>query len=43
MESKEGGHVIHAWKQAVSIGNPLDTRHIRRQLGIQEVETIGEK
>ncbi len=43
MVSEEGGHVIHAWKQAVSRGNPLDMRHIRRQLGIHEVEEIGEE
>ena len=42
MEFEEGSHVAHAWKQAVSRGNPLDTRHTRRQLAIHEVEAIGE-
>ena len=28
-------------EQALSRGNSLDTRHIRRQLGIYEGETIG--
>ncbi len=43
MEFEEGGHVhvIHAWKQAVSRGNSLDMRHIKRPLSIHEVETIG--
>ncbi len=43
MESEEGGHVIHAWKQAVGRGNQLGMRHIGRQLGIREVETTGEE
>ncbi len=42
IESEEGGHVIHAWRQAVSRENLLDTRHIRKQLGIHEVESIEE-
>ncbi len=42
MESEEGGYVIHAWKQAVSRENSLDTRHIMRQPGIYEIEAIEE-
>ena len=41
MEFEEGGHVIHTWKQAVGKGNSLGMRHIRRQLGIRGIETIG--
>ena len=37
MEFEAGGHVMHAWKQAVGLGNPSDMRHIRRQLGVHEV------
>ncbi len=43
MESEEHVHVIHVWKQAVSRGKSLDTRHIREQLAIHETETIGVK
>ena len=43
MESEEGGRVIHACEQHVSRGNSLDTRHIRKQLGIHEVETRGQQ
>ncbi len=43
MESEEGRHVINALKQAMSRGNSLDIRHIRRQLGNHVVETIGEQ
>ncbi len=32
-----------AWKQAVGLGYSLDMRHIRRQLGIHEVEAVGEE
>ena len=42
MESEEGGHVMHALKQAVSWGISLDMTHIREQLGIHEVEAIEE-
>ncbi len=43
MESEEGSHVVHAWKQAVGRGNALVMRDIRRQLGIHEVEAVGEE
>ncbi len=41
MESEEGGHVTQVWKQPVSRGDALDMRHMRKQLGIHNVETIG--
>ena len=41
MEYEEGGHVIPDWKQDRSRGLFLDMRHIRRQLGVHEVETTG--
>ncbi len=43
MESEAGSHVVHAWEQAVCRGNALVTRHIRRQLGLHEVEAVGEE
>ncbi len=41
MESGEGAHMMQAWKQAVNRGNTLDTRHVRRKLGIHKLETTG--
>ena len=43
MESEAGGHMIHFRNQAVGRGNASVTRHIRRQLGIHEVEAVGEE
>ncbi len=39
----EAGHTVHAYIQALSCGNSLIIKHIRRQLDIHEVETLGEE
>ncbi len=43
MEFESHCHVIHAWKQAMGLGNSLDTGHIGREFGIYKVEAVGEE